>query len=258
MNGLRLALGFLTAIPVRAGSPAPDDLGRAAAWFPVVGLLFGAILFAAQAVLSAVFPSPLAAGLVVAFWAALTGGLHLDGLADCCDGLFASAPPERRLEIMRDSGLGAFGGIGLALFLILKVASVAALLSTPLAPLHISRFTFYGLRSAFYALLFAPTLARWLILLVARLPAARPGGLGATFAEGLSPMALIAGAVFPAMLVVLGGWQAVIAAVAAGLVVLGAARFARARLGGVTGDVLGLSVELAELAALLAFAATIS
>ena len=76
--------------------------------------------------------SPAAAPHVVALWAALTGGLHLDGLADCGDGLLAAATPERRLEIMRDSRLGAFGGLLLALFLILKVLATGTIPALPL------------------------------------------------------------------------------------------------------------------------------
>jgi adenosylcobinamide-GDP ribazoletransferase len=248
MTGLRLALGFLTAIPIRVEAPAQDSLGRAAVWFPVVGLLLGGLLAAAHAALGLLFPPLLAAGLVVALWAVLTGGLHLDGLADCCDGLLAAVSRERRLEIMRDSRLGAFGAIGLVLFLILKVLALASL-STDL------RITHYALRFTSYALLVAPALARLLLLPVALQPAARAGGLGAAFASGLSPGRTAVAAVLPLALIVLGGWRAAVAAGAACAVALGVAGLARARLGGVTGDVLGLTVELAELAALLAFAA---
>src|SRR5258706_5627486 len=127
MKGLRLALGFLTILPMRVNNIQPGDLGRAAGWFPVVGLLLGLVLSASNWLLLRVFPPALAGGLVVALWAALTGGLHLDGLADCGDGLLASATPERRLEIMRDPRLGAFGGLVLAGFLILKVLATGAL-----------------------------------------------------------------------------------------------------------------------------------
>src|SRR5216684_378067 len=104
----RLALGFLTIWPVRVGATKPGDLGRAAGWFPLVGLLLGLVLSGAQWLLLRLFPPPLVGGLVVALWAALTGGLHLDGLADCGDGLWVSASPERRLEIMHDARIGAF------------------------------------------------------------------------------------------------------------------------------------------------------
>src|SRR5882672_9724111 len=83
MNGFLLALGFLTIIPVRIGAARPGDLGRAAGWFPIVGLLLGVVLSAGQWLLQHLFPPALTGGLVVALWALLTGGLHLDGLADC-------------------------------------------------------------------------------------------------------------------------------------------------------------------------------
>jgi adenosylcobinamide-GDP ribazoletransferase len=239
---LRLALSFLTTLPVRAPSVPPGSLGRAAPWFPVVGVIVGALLAAAWWGLGYVFPPVLSAVLLVALWAALTGGLHLDGLADCGDGLLAAVPPERRLEIMRDPRLGTFGGLSLFLFLLLKVFTVAALPASPLG---------------YYALLLAPALARWLILTVARQPSARPGGMGAAFGQGLTPAALAVAAVLPVVLVVGGGWRGLGAAAAALLVVLIVSRVARARLGGVTGEVLGLTVELSELAVLLVFAAQV-
>jgi adenosylcobinamide-GDP ribazoletransferase len=257
MDSWRLALGFLTAIPVRSGL-VEGGLGRAAVWFPAVGLVLGALLAAAGALLSLVFPPLLTAGLVVVLWAALTGGLHLDGLADCCDGLFAAVPRERRLEIMRDPHLGAFGAIGLALFLILKVAALAAILSTPPAALSASGFPHSAFRIPHSALLLAPTLARLLLLPVALLPPARPGGLGAGFAQGLKPARIALAAVLPLALILLAGWGAAAAAMAAGGAAALAAWFARARLGGVTGDVLGLTVELSELAALLMLAALLA
>jgi adenosylcobinamide-GDP ribazoletransferase len=206
----------------------------------VVGAILGVLLAAAWWGLGYVFSPVLGAVLLVALWAALTGGLHLDGLADCGDGMLAALPPERRLEIMHDPRLGTFGGLSLFLFLLLKVFAIAAL---PQASL-----------GSYLSLLLAPALARWLLLIVARQPSARPGGMGAAFSQGLTPMATAVAAIVPALLVVLGGWRGLGAAVAALLVVLVVIRAARARLGGVTGDVLGLTVELSELAVLLVFA----
>jgi adenosylcobinamide-GDP ribazoletransferase len=234
----QLALGFLTVLPVHLAGPLqPGDLGRAAFFFPWIGLLLGAALAGAHALLGRSFPPLLAAVLVVALWAFLTGGLHLDGLADCCDGLLVSASRERRLEILRDPRLGTFGGTGLALHLILKTAAVAALSAPWALP----------------ALLLAPALARWLILPVARQPMARPGGLGADFALGLGRSSFFAALLLPLALAALGGWRGGLAIALAALAVLAAVRLARLRLGGVTGDVLGLTVELSELAVLIAF-----
>jgi len=242
-----LALGFLTTLPVpRAAqtAPRPGDLGRAALWFPLVGLVLGALLLAADWLALGLFPSLLAGALVVALWAALTGGLHLDGLADCGDGLLAATTPERRLEIMRDPRLGAFGGLSLMLFVLLKVLALAALPAGPL-----------GARAL--PLLLAPVAARWLLLLAARQPNARPGGLGADFALGLRPLALWLAGAATLLLALLGGGRGLLGLALAHLLAVLIFRAARTRLGGVTGDVFGLTVELTELTILLTFAAAV-
>lgn len=238
MKYLQLAVSFLTTLPVRvSGSLQPGDLGRAAAWYPLVGLGMGGLLAGAFFLLSQIFAPALVGVLIVALWAAFTGGLHLDGLADCGDGLLSAASRERRLEIMRDPRLGTFGGTALFLHLLIKANLIATL----------------PLDRALPALLAAPVLARWLILLVARQPMARPGGLGADFALGVSRQTYLWAALVPLVVVVLGGWYALGALVLAHLFAAAAVGLARARLGGVTGDVLGLTIELGETAALLAF-----
>jgi adenosylcobinamide-GDP ribazoletransferase len=240
MNRLLFALGFLTSIPVRTPEPKPGDLGRAGVWFPVVGLILGAILTGTHYALNQVFSPLLSAALVVAVWAALTGGLHLDGLADCGDGLLAAVSPERRLEIMRDPRLGTFGGAALILYLLLKTLAIASL---PVPSI--------------IAFLLAPAIARWLILLVAVQPSARLGGLGAAFKEGLNRSVYLGAAVVPMALIIIGGWRAIIAAVVAHAGAFAIVRVARSRLGGITGDVLGLTVEVSELIVLLTFAAAL-
>lgn len=240
MKGLLVALHFLTFVPVPVSSQSLKDLGRAGKWFPTVGLGLGLVLALVHFLLGRVFPSLLTAGLTVGLWAALTGGLHLDGLADCCDALPASVSPERRLEIAHDPRLGTFGSIGLVLFLLLKTLAIAALPATCILVFPLSA-----------------SLGRWLVLLVACQPSARAGGLGATFALGLNRMVLFTAALVPLVLVILGSWRALIAAVFAHLVALGLIRLAHGRLGGVTGDVMGLSVEVSELAVLLVYAASL-
>ena len=238
MKSLKLAFSFLTVLPVpAAGTPVPGDLGRAAAWYPLVGLVLGGLVALAKTGLDLVFPPLLAAGLTAAVWALLTGGLHLDGLADCCDGLLSPVPRERRLEIMRDPRLGAFGGAGLALYLMLKVF---AILSLP-----------PGLSVG--GILLAAVTARWLILLAGRQPMARSDGLGADLARGLGRGAWLLAAILPVALAALTGWYGVLALVLAHLTAWGIFWLARSLLGGLTGDVFGLLVELAELTVLLAF-----
>lgn len=236
---LALAFSFLTVLPAPQTPYQPGALGRAGRWFPAVGLVIGGLLAGSHWLLAHLFPPLLAAGLTVTLWAALTGGLHLDGLADCCDGLLAAATRERRLDIMRDPRTGAFAVIGLALFLLLKVSTLAAL-PTATAPL-----------------LLAPTWARWLLLWVARQPLARPSGLGADFAAGLSSRSQGWALILP--LAVLFGFptsHAFLSVVAAAGVTWFVIRVVHSRLGGVTGDVYGLVVELSELAILLVCAAT--
>ena len=239
IQDLALAVSFLTVLPAPQVPYQPGALGRAGRWFPAVGLVIGGLLAGSHWLLSQFFPPLLAAGLTVTLWAALTGGLHLDGLADCCDGLLAATSRERRLEIMRDPRTGAFAVVGLVLFLLLKVASLAAL------------------PAATAVLLLAPTWARWLLLWVARQPLARPSGLGADFAAGLSSRSQAWALILPVALLLSFPTPKVLLAI---LVATGITwfviRMARLRLGGVTGDVYGLVVELSELAVLLICAAT--
>src|SRR5262249_10936704 len=102
LKQLGLAFGFLTVFPMPQSKYEPDDLGKAGKWFPFVGLWIGAILFGAESAELQAFKPLLSGAMTVTLWVLVTGGLHLDGLADCCDGLPAAVSPERRLEIMRD------------------------------------------------------------------------------------------------------------------------------------------------------------
>jgi adenosylcobinamide-GDP ribazoletransferase len=231
MNALWIAIGFLTTLPVPSHDLAPDAMRRAAPWFPLVGLGIGALLAGVAWAASWLFPPAVTAVLVVALWAALTGALHLDGLADCGDGLLPPVSRERRLEIMRDPRVGAFGVTVLVLVLLLKAAALASLAVT------------------WPALLLAPLWARWLLLVAARRPSARPGGMGASLGPVLDARRLALAALLP--IVLTGGvgvwhWPVIAAAGAAGLAALGVLWLAQRRLGGVTGDVFGAVVEVSE------------
>jgi adenosylcobinamide-GDP ribazoletransferase len=119
------AIAFYTAIPLPPSWPL--DLGRVARWAPLVGLLLGGCLAVLDAVLQAWGMASLTrSGLTIAFWVLLTGGLHLDGVADTADGL-AVTEPQRRLSVMQDSLTGAFGVMAVVLVLLLKVAALSDL-----------------------------------------------------------------------------------------------------------------------------------
>lgn len=227
----------MTTLPIKLPQNwSAGDSGRAAVWYPFVGLVIGVLTWLGWRGATLVFPSFVAGIIALVIWVLLTGGLHLDGLADCCDGLFVSATRERRLEIMKDPHVGAFGVIGLILVLLLKAAALSVLsLSSGLG------------------IMLAASLARWCILLAALFPQARASGMGADFASGFRRSFLLWGAIIPAALAVFTGVQglfALLAGVGAAAAVLW---FAKSRIGGVTGDVFGMTVEIVEVVALLAF-----
>lgn len=242
MNGLVVATRYLTIVPLGRGVHTGHGaaLGAAAAWFPVVGLALGAVLVLTSAVTARLFPSLLAALVTVTVWKLLTGGLHLDGLADCLDGL-AGRDPGHRLQIMSDSRIGAFGAMGLILFLMLEIGAVAEMPS--------------GVR--WPTLLVAPAIARATPPLLARcFPAARAAGEGAAFRDGVrSGVAALALALAAAAAGLALGVAGLVAFLVAALAALAVARFLAVRLGGITGDVLGAAVEMSELATLLTVAA---
>jgi adenosylcobinamide-GDP ribazoletransferase len=249
-----IALQFFTRVPI------PARIGFHPAWlqacarhFPAVGLVVGSAGAAVLLGAAQLWPPALAAGLSLAATIWLTGGFHEDGLADTCDGLGGAVTRARALEIMKDSRLGSYGALGLLLVLGLKAAALAALVerSPPLAALALAWG--HGVSRA------AP------VLLMRLLPyggdpehaKAKPlavhiGGGGLAVALGWVAVAtVLAGRLGGAAAAAALPW----ALVALGAVVLWMARWLRRRLGGFTGDTLGASQQLGELAMLLAWVA---
>jgi adenosylcobinamide-GDP ribazoletransferase len=229
---LRLAIAFLTIAPVRLRGEAPP-LGTAAVWFPLVGASVGAVAGAVGWIAQPSLGSGVAATLGAGVLVVLTGALHLDGLADCADGLGArGGDRDRRLAIMRDSAIGTFGAIAIGLWLVLLVSALAGL----------SR------DDAFYAFVVATTAGRWAALLHAiTTTPARQDGLGAGFTVAVSALA-IATIVAAAAAVGLEGVDGVAALAVVAVVALFMTLWARRALGGRTGDTLGSTVALAEVA----------
>ena len=240
MKHLAIAFNLLTTLPVRAPADwQPGDSGRAAGWYPFVGLVIGALVAGAYTLFDVRFSPLLTAALSLTFWVVLTGGLHLDGLADCCDGLLHASNPERRLEIMKDSRMGAFGGIGLMLVLLLKMSALISLPADRVLP----------------GILLAASLGRWFIILAGFQPLARPGGMGADFASGLRKSTFFWSGLIPLVLVILLGIPGLLALGITCFAFLLLLRFARERIGGVTGDVFGLVVETSEILVLVTLSA---
>lgn len=235
-----IALQFLTRLPVTlAGMPTPEQVGRSLLFYPLVGLLIGLLLFAAQQLLgsSAVL---LQAALLLTLWVGISGGLHLDGLADSADAWVGGfGDKQRTLAIMKDPRSGPIAVVVLVLLLLLKFAALVALLESGSGLL----------------LVLVPWLARCLLpLLFLSTPYVRAGGLGQALAEHLPrrqlPWVLAADVV--AML--LFGWPALLALLVAGVVFLWLRALMLKRLGGATGDTAGALVELAECGVLVALA----
>jgi adenosylcobinamide-GDP ribazoletransferase len=139
---------------------------------------------------------------------------------------------------MRDPRVGTFGAVGLALDILIKLGAIMAIPDV----------------SLLLGLALAAASGRWLILWAGIQPLARPGGMGADFSQGLTRGSLIICGILPVVLAGLAGWKGVLGLVLAGLAAVGIFRLAKDRLGGVTGDVFGLTVEVGEILVLMAMA----
>ena len=231
------ALGFLTALPVPRRVASAAALARALIFFPLVGLLVGLLLLALDLLLAPVLPVGVRAALLLGAGVGLTRALHLDGLMDCCDGLFGGFTPERRLEIMRDSRVGAFGVLGAVVVLLLRFNGLTALSDPWLVA----------------GLLLPPTLGRWaMALAIVAYPYGRATGLGVAFKEGSSWRQVALAGILALGLAAALWWPWGMAAlpVAAGLTA-SLARFMRGRLPGLTGDCYGAINEVVEIVVLL-------
>ena len=250
-DGLRMAIGTLTAVPI----PAPVVIDRSAAGVAMVAAPLAvipiAVVACAVGALAVVvsLPALVVATLMLGTCALGSRGLHLDGLADTADGLTASYDRERALEIMRRGNTGPAGAAALVLVLLLQVTALAAVVTRP-----------YGVVAG--AGLMCLARSSLLITCAAGVPAARPGGLGAVVAGVVPrPVAMLGGlaaAGIAAALLTLSGrpwWLGTAAVVVAAAVVLALVLRCRLRFGGITGDVLGAGIELAGAALLVAAAA---
>ncbi len=240
MKAVLVAAAFLTRVPVPITASAAD-IGGAAAWFPLVGGALGGVgALVAWGLIELIrAPSLLAATLVVGLGAWVTGAIHLDGLADTADGFAGGHSREDVLRIMRDPVIGSYGAIALMFVVGLKVTAVAVLLDRG---------------AALPFLIAAPAISRWTIsLLAAWLPYARSnGGLGAAITEGRDTAGLVTATAITGVIAIAAlRVDAFLVWGTAALTAAWVARAARRRIGGVTGDVFGASVELTETVVLL-------
>ena len=242
------AVQFLTRLRVPSIPYEQDSLARAVKYFPIVGLLIGSGSVLLYILLAPHLPLAIVALLIVVYLVAITGCLHEDGLADSADGFGGGWEREKVLAIMRDSRIGTYGAVALALSLFARVLLIAALPRTQVEAY----------------LIVAPVLSRWTTLpLSFYLPPARDrteggadgqgaDGQGARIARLTTRGNLIIGTLFMCVIVfALLRIRALVPILASVGVTLGTALYYKHRIGGITGDCFGATNQLAEIAVYL-------
>lgn len=236
-NRFATALSFLTVLRLPyLGNPTitSEAMAKSYSLFPLAGLLLGGIAAATAALLSGFMDPLLLACFLAIELTLLTRGLHLDGLADLADGVGGGYTRERRLEIMKDSRTGAFGAIAIALALLTKIAALQALI----------------VKGLWGALAVVPVLSRYgMVLISFRSTYARAeGGLGKHFLDHITRYEVLHASLLALIiLLVLTPVRALPLSLLLGGVVVAMRRLSSRWLGGVTGDVLGASNEIAEI-----------
>ena len=235
------ALRFLTILPI-GGLPAMSEraIARSIRFFPLAGAVIGALLAPIGLASGALWDDWVRAIAIVAGWAIITAGLHLDGLSDTFDAVMSWRSRERKLEIMKDSRIGAMGAIALLVLILLKIALLHAAGAGWLR-----------------AVVLAPVLGRWAdIYGIFSFPPARAGGLGREFQSQAGRAGLvIATGIALALALAIGGARGLIALALVWGVSRWLARWWTRDLGGLTGDTYGALCEIAEVVALAVMSA---
>lgn len=235
MKNLRLAIAFLTLFPV-----APDGdhrMGPARAYFPLVGLALGAVLAGLDSVARHVMPAPVVGTLLVTALMMMTRALHTEGFLDACDALFGGFSTAKRLEILRDSHVGAYAVVGGICLLLLKWTLLTDMPE--------------GLRPAL--LLLFPCLSRCgMLTTMAAFPYVRQQGTGTSFQAGARGRQIAFGvATAAAAGVLLQGVAGLVLLATTLIFSLALGRWMTRLLGGMTGDTYGAVNEVAEVIVLL-------
>ena len=238
MTSIVAAFQFLTISPTLIKRMfTSQEMGRAVGWFPLVGIVLGLLLYGINNAAQLIFPVSVSAALTLFAWVMFTRAFHLDGFMDTCDGLFGGFTAERRLEIMKDSRMGAFGIAGGVLILIAEYSALSA--STNL----------------FVALILATTLGRWsLPLVIYWFPYAREDGLGIEMKRNVSLReVLLATSITGTTAWLVYGWLGFLFMVASAAIGFLIAAYAMRLLPGLTGDIYGTVTTLVEMLTLVFF-----
>lgn len=237
------AFQFLTIFPaVVKRMFTAQEMGRAVGWFPLVGVVLGFSLYGINQLTSLIFPPMISAALTLIAWIAFTRFFHLDGFMDSLDGLFGGWTPERRLEIMKDSRMGAFGTIGGILVLLTKFT---ALSSTS---------------ALFPSIMLATTLGRWASPLVIHFfPYAREDGLGIEMKRNVTLREIIIATLIAGVTSwVILGWLGFVFMLGAAFIAFLTAAYTMRLIPGLTGDIYGAVTTVVEMLILVAFTANLT
>jgi len=232
MKRFLIALQFLTIFPVSVKSGIKnEDFGASLLYFPLIGLLIGLLLTLIAFLFSFLPPLPKGA-LILAISIIITGGIHLDGFADTCDGFYGSRPKEKILEIMQDSRIGAMGVIGIVSLLLLKFTLIVSIQQNFL----------------WKSLIMMATFSRWSQGLACSISNyARKEGKAKFFIEYAKQRNVIIGALFTLVLFLLmAKLEGMLVFFLGLLFVLLFIQYIKGKIGGMTGDTIGATSEIAE------------
>jgi adenosylcobinamide-GDP ribazoletransferase len=232
------ALGFLTVLRT-PNSVCPDmaDVGHSAWAFPLVGATVGVILLFAHWLLFLIWPPLPASVILVIIWIVLTGGLHMDGWADCCDALPMAKDPGDRRAALKDPRIGSFAALGLIAIVAVKISAI------------------YSLQPPAIGILVAAVLGRSMMVIAALRIKPADSGMAAGFIGALDTRVIMTACLIIAPLLLLELFKVAFSVIICSALALGLGKMAQKRLGGVNGDVLGAMCELSEAVALIIFVA---
>lgn len=237
-----LAVQFMTKIPISVQLDVDEqDFAQSMLFYPVVGLIVGALMTAVYYIFSLIASGLLPSVAAVLSGVAVTGAFHLDGLADVCDALLSNKDRTGMLAVMKDSRIGTGGAVAIASILILKIAVLTEMSGN----------------AAYDALLLAPVLGRTGIVTAAAISqyARAEGGLGQHFIDKTGWLQMIWTAVIALAIAALAIGYAALALLAAEfLTAVLFAKYMESKIGGMTGDTLGATCEITEVVVLLMFA----
>lgn len=242
MKAFLLSLSFLTRVPVPSYQYSVEDWKRSVVYYPLVGVVVGALLLVVQTIVSMGFSPLMVTVLTLVFWIYITGGLHLDGWMDLADGIGSNRPPDQMLTIMKDSRVGAMGVLAVIMLLLVKGAAL---------------YELQGVKHGLW-LLVVPTCARALVLSAIQYwPYVSKNGIGTGMREGLHVKHVLGGFLVTILIGwFIGGLQGLLVIAITMVGGLWFSFYVARKLGGLTGDCYGACIEWCETIALLSIVGT--